>query len=66
MAKLGLGTQYFEAFGVYDEIEKICKSTKSSTTFRSCLQFVEDLVGSNEPLASLSPRCIAFVDAAMQ
>jgi hypothetical protein len=60
------GTQHFEALGVYNEIERVCKSTRSCTTFESCLQFVTNLVDANESLASSSPRITAFVDTVMR
>jgi hypothetical protein len=66
IAKIESGTQHFEVCGIYDEMERVSKHTSSSTTFQSCLRFIENLVGSNESLASSSPRIVAFVDTAMQ
>jgi hypothetical protein len=66
IAKMQLGMEHFEAVGIYEELERICKSTRSSTIFQSCLKFIECLIGSNEQLASSSPKIVAFVDIAMQ
>jgi len=66
IAKRGLCRENFESYSVYDEIETVCGNTTSSTTFQSCLQFVENLVNADEQVVSSSPRIVAFLDTVMQ